>query len=262
MVWMDDGHGLDCRGNGEEDPYLWLEEVMSEKSLAWVKKQNAVTVGELAEASGFRPLEARCSVSSTPTRRSRGCARLETSTTISGAMPKIRAASGGGPPMAEYRQENPDWEVVIDLDALAEAEGENWVWHGADVLEPEGRFCLVALSRGGADADVQREFDLATRQFVDDGYALPEAKSRMAWRGTDSVFVGTDFGPGSMTSSGYPRIVKQWQRGHTPGERGHGVRRQAGRHGGGCLPRPDTRLRTRLHRPQTDLLDQPVVSPS
>ena len=82
--------------------------------------------------------------------------------------------------LAEYRQENPDWEVVIDLDALAEADGENWVWHGANVLEPEDRFCLIALSRGGADADVRREFDLETCQFVQDGYALPEAKSRIA----------------------------------------------------------------------------------
>ena len=102
---------------------------------------------------------------------------------------------------------------MLDLDALGKEEKENWVWHGAQVLRPEYKLALISLSRGGADAAVTREFDLSTRSFVKDGYMLPEAKSRVAWRGPDSVFVGTDFGPGSLTKSGYPRIVKEWKRG-------------------------------------------------
>jgi prolyl oligopeptidase len=86
------------------------------------------------------------------------------------------------------------------------------VWHGATVLEPEDRLCLVSLSRGGADADVVREFDLETKAFVTGGFTLPEAKSRIAWRGRDSLFVATDFGPESLTTSGYPRTVRAWAR--------------------------------------------------
>ena len=115
--------------------------------------------------------------------------------------------------LAEYRTSAPAWETVIDLDALSAKEGENWVWHGAAVLEPEDRRCLVSLSRGGADADVVREFDLETKAFVEDGFTLPEAKSRVAWRNSDSLFVATDFGPGSLTASGYPRTIREWTRG-------------------------------------------------
>jgi prolyl oligopeptidase len=113
----------------------------------------------------------------------------------------------------EYRKPEPAWETVLDLDALAAAEKENWVWHGATVLEPQDRLCLVSLSRGGADADVVREFDLETKAFVAGGFALPEAKSSVAWRDRESLFVATDFGPGSLTTSGYPRTVREWRRG-------------------------------------------------
>jgi prolyl oligopeptidase len=102
---------------------------------------------------------------------------------------------------------------VIDLDALAAAESENWVWHGADCLRPGYERCLVSLSRGGADASVVREFDLAAKAFVKDGFFLPEAKSSAGWLDRDHLYVGTDFGPGSMTTSGYPRIARVWRRG-------------------------------------------------
>jgi prolyl oligopeptidase len=115
--------------------------------------------------------------------------------------------------MEEYRKDKPNWETVIDLDALGRAENENWVWHGAFCLKPEDQRCLVALSRGGADASVIREFDLPSKQFVKDGFILPEAKTDVAWMDKDHVYVATDFGPGSMTTSSYPRIVKEWKRG-------------------------------------------------
>jgi prolyl oligopeptidase len=115
--------------------------------------------------------------------------------------------------LEEYRRPEPAWETVLDIDTLAQAEGENWVWHGAAVLEPEDRLCLVSLSRGGADADVVREFDLEAKAFVAGGFAVPEAKSRVAWGGRDALFVATDFGPGSLTTSGYPRTVREWTRG-------------------------------------------------
>ena len=113
----------------------------------------------------------------------------------------------------EYKKAKPAWEIVLDLDLLGKEEKENWVWHGAQVLKPDYQRALVSLSRGGADASVVREFDLAGKTFVSDGFTLPEAKSQVAWRDRDSVFVGTDFGPGSLTESGYPRIAKEWKRG-------------------------------------------------
>lgn len=195
------------------DPYLWLEEVAGETQLEWVKARNAEAVAALARGEEFESLEGRL------------LAILDSQAKIP-YVSKIGdryynfwrdAAHPRGlwrrTTLAEYRSAEPAWETVIDLDALAAAEGENWVWHGADVLEPDDRLCLVSLSRGGADADVVREFDLETKQFVAGGYALPEAKSRVAWRDRDSLFVATDFGPGSLTDSGYPRTVREWARG-------------------------------------------------
>jgi prolyl oligopeptidase len=115
--------------------------------------------------------------------------------------------------LAEYRNTAPAWETVIDLDALAKAEGENWVWAGATCLAPDYQRCLVKLSRGGADAHVVREFDSRSKTFVAGGFSLPEAKSEIVWLAADMVYVGTDFGPGSLTDSGYPRVIKRWQRG-------------------------------------------------
>jgi prolyl oligopeptidase len=112
-----------------------------------------------------------------------------------------------------YRSEDPHWEVLLDLDRLARNEGENWVWQAPEMLRPAGRRCLIGLSRGGADAGVVREFDLDEAAFVPDGFALPEAKSWVHWIDVDRVFVATDFGPGSLTASGYPRVVREWRRG-------------------------------------------------
>jgi len=115
--------------------------------------------------------------------------------------------------LAEFQRPTPAWEVLLDLDALGKAEGENWVWHGANALYPDYDRCLLSLSRGGADATVVREFDVPTRSFVADGFTLPEAKTDVAWKDRDTITVGTDFGPGSLTDSGYPRLVKEWRRG-------------------------------------------------
>ena len=103
--------------------------------------------------------------------------------------------------------------MIIDVDAIAAAEDENWVWAGADVIEPDHTLALVSLSRGGSDAAIVREFDMRTREFVADGFELPEAKTQISWEDENTVLVGTDFGEGSLTESGYPRLVKRWRRG-------------------------------------------------
>lgn len=108
-----------------------------------------------------------------------------------------------------------EWEVLIDLDELAKEEDENWVWKGTSCRYPDYDRALIRLSRGGADATVIREFDLSTGEFVhtDEAFYLPEAKSDVSWVTRDSILVGTDFGPDSLTSSGYPRQVRKWNRG-------------------------------------------------
>ena len=112
-----------------------------------------------------------------------------------------------------YRSDSPEWDVLIDVDELGRADDEKWVWAGATVIEPEFTRALVSLSRGGSDAVIVREFDMLTREFVADGFELPEAKSQIGWADPDTVLVGTDFGADSLTESGYPRIVKRWRRG-------------------------------------------------
>ena len=195
------------------DPYLWLEEVQGAKQLEWVKERNAESLAELAATDAFRTLEGRI-LSILDSRE-----KIPYVTRIGDRHYNFwrDAANPRGlwrrTTIDEYRKAEPAWETVLDVDALAKAEGENWVWHGATVLEPEDRICLVSLSRGGADADVVREFDLERPGFVADGFTLPEAKSTVAWRSHDCLFVASDFGPGSLTASGYPRTVREWVRG-------------------------------------------------
>ena len=112
-----------------------------------------------------------------------------------------------------YRTDSPEWEVLIDIDELGRADDEKWVWAGANVIEPELTRALVSLSPGGSDASIVREFDMLTSEFVVDGFELPEAKSQVGWADPDTLLVGTDFGAGSLTESGYPRIIKRWRRG-------------------------------------------------
>ena len=197
----------------DADPYLWLEDVTGDKALDWVRAQNARAEAELAATPEFKRLEADL------------LAIYDSEDKIPGVYRqgewyynfwRDRTHQRGiwrRTTLAEYRKPRPKWEVLLDLDALNKAEGENWVWHGAQCLKPDYQRCLVALSRGGADADVTREFDLPTRSWVEGGFFRPEAKGGLQWIDRDTVYVYTDFGAGTMTSSGYPRIVKEWKRG-------------------------------------------------
>ena len=195
------------------DPYTWLEDVQGERALDWVRERNAVSQKELMARPGFEATKKQL---------------LE----VLNAKDRIPAVTRRGDwlynfwqdeqhkrglwrrtTLAEYRKPSPKWDTVLDLDALAAQENENWVWGGANCLGPGYRHCLVSLSRGGADAKVVREFDTVKREFVKGGFMLPEAKSEFDWIDADTLYVGTDFGAGSMTDSGYPRIIKRWKRG-------------------------------------------------
>lgn len=196
-----------------DDPYVWLEDVTGDKAIDWVKARNAKSQAVMEADPRFNELredllaildsDARIPFVSKQgefyynfwrdKKNERGLWRRTT--------------------LEQYKQKDPKWEVILDLDALGKAEKENWVWKGASLLRPDYKRALVTLSRGGADADVTREFDMETRQFVVDGFSRPEAKGSMNWIDRDHVFVMTDFGAGSMTESGYPRVAKKWKRG-------------------------------------------------
>ncbi|CAM5515255.1 prolyl oligopeptidase family serine peptidase [Streptomyces narbonensis] len=201
----------------EDDPYLWLEEVSGERALAWVAERNAETADTLAADPGFAPLKERVrdvmdAADRIPYTVRRGAHLYNFWRDAEHLRGVWRRTT-----LEQYRKDAPDWEVLLDVDALAEAEGEKWVWDGARVRRPEHDRALVRLSRDGGDAVVVREFDLGTRRFVDDGFRVAEAKTRTGWIDGDTVFVGTDTGPGSLTDSGYPRQVRRWRRG-TPVE--------------------------------------------
>ncbi len=195
------------------DSHLWLEDVTGDKQLAWVRERNAESVQALAGTQDFKTLESRLLAILDSKDRIPMVSKIGAHLYNFWRDAKNPKGVWRRTTLDEYRKTDPAWETVLDLDALAAAEKENWVWHGAAVFEPEDRLCLVSLSRGGADADVVREFDLEAKAFVVGGFVLPEAKSRVAWRDEESLFVATDFGPGSLTTSGYPRTVREWQRG-------------------------------------------------
>jgi len=197
----------------DADKYLWLEDVLGEKPLNWVREHNAVSTGLLKARPEFAPaygkvLEILNSKDKIPHFERIGDFVYNLWTDETHQRGLWRRTT-----LADYKEPIPNWETVLDIDALGKAEKESWVWGGADCLGPTYQRCLLSLSRGGSDAKVVREFDLGTKEFVAGGYELLEAKSEVIWVDKDRLLVGTDFGPGSMTKSGYPRIIKQWTRG-------------------------------------------------
>jgi prolyl oligopeptidase len=198
----------------DEDPYLWLEDVTGAAALAWVRHRNAEAMGKLTGGIRFQDLRAEIrevldADDRIPFVRRRGGYLYNFWQDAAHPRGLWRRTT-----LAEYRGARPGWEILLDVDALAEKEGEGWVWQGATLLRPGGyRLALVQLSRGGADAAVVREFDVAERRFVAGGFGVPEAKTDAGWIDAGRIYLGTDFGPGSLTSSGYPRVVKEWRRG-------------------------------------------------
>lgn len=197
----------------QTDPYLWLEELRSAQSMAWVEARNAVTMQQMHALPAYQAIER-------DVRALMGAdMRLPTVTRMGGLLYNFwtDAAHPRGvwrrTTVAQYQRAAPAWETVLDLDRLAADESEPWVWREARCLYPQAARCLVMLSRGGGDATVVREFDTHARSFVKDGFVLAEAKSDVAWIDRDTLYTATDFGPGTLTSAGYPRTVKVWQRG-------------------------------------------------
>lgn len=216
-----------------EDPYIWLEEVESEKSLNFAKEANAKCLTELGDP--------KTSASGT---YQKVLDVLESDDRIA-YVRKYGVDDDGEPIMfnlwkdsknpkglwrkttlTSFKSDNPEWETVVDVDKLAEKDGISWVWKGStplskrlDPMSDDGKRVtrtLLNLSRGGADASYIKEFDMIKQDFVTEeegGFLLPEAKTRVSYKSRDVLYVGSDFGEGSLTDSGYPRVVKEWVRG-------------------------------------------------
>ncbi len=196
-----------------KDTHIWLEDVEGEEALAWVEEQNAESLGHLESLAIFEPLRERnLEIYNSDERIATPAMRGDhvynfwrDEDNIRGRWRRML--------LDDYIAGSNEWELVLDIDKLAEGEDEDWVWKGAQCLRPDYRRCLLNLSRGGADAVVVREFDVETKAFVMDGFSIPEAKQRVSWIDENSVWVGSDFGEGSLTDSGYPRTARLWKRG-------------------------------------------------
>jgi prolyl oligopeptidase len=196
-----------------DDPYLWLEEVEGEKAMEWVAAQNQNTVEILQAHPEYQDVyEKTLNILNSKE-------RLPYPSIIGESIhnfwndEKNERGLWRRTSYKEYFKENPDWETVLDLDALSEKESEKWAYKGAIFLYPDANLFLLNLSRGGSDAVEIREFDLQQKTFVEGGFLVPNAKSDVYWIDQNTLLVATDFGEGTLTTSGYPRMVKIWKRG-------------------------------------------------
>lgn len=200
------------------DPFQWLEEVEGKRALDWVGTENKRSLDLLQADQRFAGFNAQALTIVNATDRV--------------PMPSFRAGAVDNfwqdqtavrglwrrTSLESYRTAAPAWETVLDIDALAKAEGANWVYKGANCLAPEERLCLVSLSDGGKDAVEVREFDAKAKLFVKDGFHLPAGKQQAAWVDQDTLLVGREWTAGNVTESGYPYVIKRLKRGQALSE--------------------------------------------
>jgi prolyl oligopeptidase len=200
----------------QADPFQWLEDVEGEKALGWARAQNARSLPVLQGDPRYQGLfdEALKIVTAQDRIPVAGFAGLgdrqlrnywQDKAHVRGIWRRTTIES--------YRTATPEWETILDLDVLSKAEGKNWVWKGSSCLPPDDRYCLVSLSDGGKDAVTVREFDTVEKRFVEGGFNAPEGKQNISWLDKDSLMIARDWGPGSMTKSSYPFVLKLWKRG-------------------------------------------------
>jgi prolyl oligopeptidase len=195
------------------DPHIGLEDVFGEASLNWVRQRNAQSEAVLQADPRFEALRRELREVLDASDRIPGVSRRGAWLYNFWQDAKHPRGIWRRTTMAEYRKAEPKWELLLDVDALGKAEGQSWVWQGSSCLSATSNRCLVALSPGGTDANVVREFDLSTRDFVKDGFALPLSKNRWTWVDADTLLVGTAAAGDPVTDSGYPRAVRLWKRG-------------------------------------------------
>ncbi|EHK54585.1 prolyl oligopeptidase family serine peptidase [Allomesorhizobium alhagi] len=199
----------------DDDPYLWLEDVEGERALAWTTSQSARTLEHFGGTRFEHDRDALTAIFDRPDRIPMITRRGQY---VYNFWQDARNPRGlwRRTTLAAYTKADPQWEILFDLDALAAGDGEDWVWGGAS-LEPErGQRAVLHLSRGGSDAVVHREFDLASLSLVGDGFNLPEAKGDIDWLDPDTLLLSSALGDGMATRSGYARTVRLWKRGADP----------------------------------------------
>jgi prolyl oligopeptidase len=196
-----------------DDPYLWLEDIDGEKSMAWVRQENDATAQKLKSKPIFEELYTQAKAALNANSRLPEVYQEEGWLYNTWKDEKHPRGLFRRTTREEFAKANPEWEVVIDIDALNVAEDKQWTFKGMDCLPDDPEHCMVYLSPGGGDAVVIREFNSVTKSFVADGFFLPLSKGGVDWIDANTLFVSTDFGAGTMTDSGYPRIAKRWKRG-------------------------------------------------
>jgi prolyl oligopeptidase len=199
----------------DDDPYLWLEEIDGERALGWVEAQNTTTLARFGDARFAADRDVLAAIFDRPDNipiiARRGAKVFNFWKDAEHPRGLWRTTT-----LDSYRSEQPDWDILLDLDALAAKESEDWTWSGASTILGTHDRAIVMLSRGGADAVVLREFDLPSRDFVPDGFTLPEAKGGAVWVDRDTLLLSSALGEGMATSSGYARAVRLWRRGAEP----------------------------------------------
>ena len=197
----------------KHDPYLWLEDINSEKAMEWVHAQNKITVDAIQSHPLFS--EIKTNILNILNSKERIAYPSIHGKYVTNYWQDEKNERGlwRRALLKNYLQDSVRWETLLDLDELSKNENEKWAFKGTDYLYPDTSLCMVELSRGGSDAVVMREFDTRKKAFVENGFFVPEAKGSVDWIDENTLMISTDFGEGSMTSSGYPRIVKIWERG-------------------------------------------------
>lgn len=230
---------LSPEGVRAADDHLALEEVDGAEARAFVAASNEKALSALTGDRRYEPFRQQAEAILTATDRIPGVSFLgdglgnfwQDATNPKGVWRRTTLAS--------YRTAQPQWETLLDIDALSKAEGRDWVFKGANCLAPDETRCLINLSDGGKDAVTVREFDLTTKTFVAPaagGFVIPEGKHRLDWLDRDTLLIATDFGPGAMTESGYPYIVKSLKRGHPLAHASEVYRGEQGDGGYGVSP--------------------------
>ena len=198
------------------DPYIWMEEIEGERAIAWAKAENERSLKLLEADPQFAGLHADALAILNAKDRIPGV-RFAGNDELRNFWQDADHVRGiwRRTTLDSYRKENPDWGMLLDVDALSQSEAANWVWSSTDCLPPEDRLCLVSLSDAGKDAVTVREFDTRSRAFVEGGFRLPEGKHRLSWLDADTILVATEWEPGQLTTAGYPYIIKSIKRGQT-----------------------------------------------
>ena len=198
----------------DEDPYIWLEEARSDEALDWVRAENNRTMAHMAQdprfdeltAEALAILDAEDRIPYVSIRKDGLYNFWQDKENPKGVLRRTTLES--------YKTDDPEWETVLDVDALAAAEGKEWVYKGSTCLPPDQRLCMIALSDGGEDATILREFDMTTKQFVEGGFVIEEkSQGGVQWLDEDTLLVGRDFGGGTITESEYPFTTRLWKRG-------------------------------------------------